>query len=56
MVIERWGTLNQLIFRVIPAKAGIHIHRPVSMDAGFRRHDTLQQIYDSTTPPRRSRD
>jgi len=24
---------------VIPAKAGIHRHRPVDMDAGFRRHD-----------------
>ena len=27
-------------FIVIPAKAGIHTHRPVIMDAGFRRHDS----------------
>src|SRR5882672_1629861 len=27
-------------FVVIPATAGIHKHRPVTMDAGFSRHDS----------------
>jgi hypothetical protein len=32
----------------MPAKAGIHIHRPARMDTGFRRYDmqakTMMQI------------
>jgi len=31
---------HSLCFIVIPAKAGIHKHKPVIMDAGFRRHDS----------------
>jgi len=27
----------------MPAKAGIHIHRPVLMDSGFRRNDNAEQ-------------
>jgi hypothetical protein len=27
-------------FGVMPAKAGIHDHGPVSMDTGFRRYDS----------------
>jgi hypothetical protein len=28
---------------VMPAKAGIHNHRTVSMDTGFRRYDTQRE-------------
>jgi hypothetical protein len=31
--------LNRKILVVMPAEAGIHIHRPVFMDTGFRRYD-----------------
>jgi len=31
---------HQPASRVIPAKAGIHNHRPATRDAGFHRHDT----------------
>jgi hypothetical protein len=32
--------LNHRTLVVMPAKAGIHIHRPVFMDTGLRRYDT----------------
>jgi hypothetical protein len=31
--------LNRRILVVMPAEAGIHIHRPVFIDTGFRRYD-----------------
>ncbi len=45
-------------FIVIPAKAGIHNHRPAIMDAGFRRHDSEggEVAVMATTPyPRTSK-
>ena len=30
---------NHRVLIVMPAKAGIHIHRPVFMDTGLRRYD-----------------
>jgi hypothetical protein len=27
----------------MPAKAGIHIHRPIAMDTGFRRYDSQSE-------------
>src|SRR5262249_18271891 len=38
---------HSLSFIVMPAKAGIHKHKPVIMDAGFRRHDS--QGFDAFT-------
>jgi len=32
---------------VIPAKAGIHTHGPVTMDAGLRRHDNERSLCPS---------
>jgi hypothetical protein len=31
--------MNRQTLVVMPAKAGIHIHAPVSMDTGFRLYD-----------------
>jgi hypothetical protein len=42
--------LNHRTLVVMPAKAGIHSHRPVVMDTGLRRYDNQEGCLSQLAP------